>query len=404
VNTRFLQLAHHTATGVQLSDTTFRFVALKQHDNGVVPERFAELQLPEKCFENGVLASKQSFVSFLKNTKKAYSIDTVYLSLLSSQVLTWSVSARGDALPAIKASVEKELSLALKDIVYEHKAISGNGIVTAHQVTAMPKAISQDIVSAFKSAGITILTIEPVGHALARALLSPTAHQNALIIDIDQRTTSVSLVTQGKVSQTTLIPFGDEMIMQAIVTTGVVADVAAKLKREQGLAARESRTVFDAVVDDCAILANDINGTYIAWRKEHESMPAVQAVYLTGAGSALRGLDEYLSAELRLPVQVGNVWANCLSFDEHIPVLEKQHAVRYAAAIGAALIGGDAANLLPDGHKQSLRRKHVAKTSGKVLLSFILGLAVGFIVAKAIANPVVHTKIMGALHKIQARW
>ncbi|MES2224831.1 MAG: hypothetical protein V4478_02485 [Patescibacteria group bacterium] len=404
MNTRFLQLAHHTVTGVQLSDTTFRFVSIKTHGDSILPERYAELQLPIGCFENGMLVSKQPFISFLKNTKKAYGIDTVYLTLSSAQVQTWSVSAQGDALPAIKASVEKEFSLALKDIVYEHKAVSGNGSVTVHQVAAMPKSISQDIVSAFKNAGIAILTIEPVGHALTRDLLLVATHQHALLINIDARTTSITFVTQGKVSQTILIPFGDDMIVSAMVKGGVPLGAVQQLKESQGLVSKEDATVFNAVVDDCALLVHDINAAYIAWRKAHPSMAAVQAVFVTGAGSTLRGLDEYLSAGLRLPVREANVWTNCLSFDEHIPSIQKKDAVRYAAAIGVALVGGDSANLLPDGHKQLLYRKKVAKNSGKIMLSFVLGLAVGFLAAKAIANPVVHTRILNVLHKIEARW
>ena len=65
--------------------------------------------------------------------------------------------------------------------------------------------------------------------------------------------------------------------------------------------------------------------------------PTIDGIYLTGAGSTLRGLGEYLSVGLHMPVKEGNVWTNCLSFDEHVPVLPQPLAIRYGAAIGVNL-------------------------------------------------------------------
>jgi Tfp pilus assembly PilM family ATPase len=405
VTTRYLQLAHHHATGVTLTDTVLRFVILTQHAYGVIPERSAELAVPAGCLLNGKIVDKSRFITFLKNTRRAHKIDDINLVLDSAQIQTLTLSIKGAAPLYIKEAIEKEFKLSAKDIVYEYKAVGGKDTTTVMQMTGIAKSVAQEFINAFKSAGMTVLSIESVGHALSRAVLPMVPHQNALVVSIDSQASSLTFVINGRIAQTLHIEWGDDVIMRAIMDTLAVSGTEAqRLKQDQGLIMQPSRAVFDAVVDECAALVKHIDTTYIAWRTAHPALPPLEAVYLTGAGSTLRGLDEYLSVGLRVPVQQGNVWANCLSFDEHIPSLPQAAAVRYAAAIGVTLVAPHMVNLLPHGHKTSLHRKHVARLSGKILLSFILGMAVGFAAAKLIAQPGIHIAILATLHKIQARW
>ncbi len=404
MTTRFLPLAHHAETGVVLSDTTLRLVTLKQYQDSVIPEQYAELTLPAGCITNGVLTDHNALVSFLKNTRKTYSLETVALVIVSSHIQTFNFSAKAAGALHIREELEKLFGLPAKDIAYDYNTIAADDATTTFHVTAIPKALAQDITVAFHRAGITVLTIEPLAHAVVRDVMPPHTHQTALIIDIDTQVTSLTFVVRGKVAHNVLLAVGDDTFTETMMKTlQVEKEEVERLKREDGLLAHH-RTVFNALHDDCAALAHHINETYIQWRTDHPLMPAVETVFLTGAGSTLRGLDDYLSAELRFPVRCVNVWANCLSFDEHIPAIPQALSVRYAAAIGVALVGGDTLNLLPHAHKKALRRKHLARLSGKIFFSFVLGVAVGFAVAKAIAIPSVHAQVMTLLHKFHAQW
>lgn len=396
MTTRYLQLSQQHATGVTLTDTTVRFVSLTQHAHAVVPGLYAELTLPERTVINGRIADKSRFVSFLKTLRKGHKIESVNLVLDSALVQTLSLSV-ADASPVhAKEAVEKAYGLPAKDIIYDYVAIGGNGKDIVLQVTAIPKAVSQEFVSAFKQAGITVLSIESAGHALVRDLIPAHTRGAALIVNIDTDVTSLVYAVNGRVSQTTLLQFGDAEFNKAL------GEQAEKLKQEQGLMA--GQPAFNALVDDAAALVHYINTSYIAWKTAHPAVPHIDMVYVTGAGSVVRGLDEYMSTGLRLPVQIANVWVNCLSFDDVIPAMPQKVAARYAAAIGVVLFGPHMLNLVPGSHARALRRKHVARISGKIVLSFILGVAVGIAVARVIAIPAVHIKILEVLHKISARW
>lgn len=390
---------------MEISDTMLRFITLTQHDDAVLPDQYAEAAIPAGCLDNGRVVNKQKFTSFLRTVKKVHKIDRVNLVLASSQIQTMTLSVAGAAPLYIREAVEKEFGLAAKDILYEFHAVGGNGTITTFQVTALPKAVSQEFLACFIAVGITVATIESVGHALGRALLLVAAHPTAMIVSIDADITAVTLVVNGKVAQTTMFAFGDKSFTDSIATAlSLSAEETQKLKQEQGLIIGSSRKVFDAVVDDCVALVRHINDVYIAWRTTHKTVAPLEAVYLTGQGSLLRGLDEYVSVGLRTQVVHANVWNNCFSFDEHIPELSQTDAVRYGVAIGAALTSTDTINLLPITHKKSLQRRHIMSVSAKIVLSFVLGVAVGFVVAKILAIPTIHAQALSLLHKIPARW
>ncbi len=405
MTTRYLQLSQQNATGVVLTDSSLRFVALSTHRDTAIPGQYAELSVPEGCLKDGVIVSKSRFISFLKTLRKTYKIESINLVLNSEQIKTTSVSLKSGTEPSVKEAVEKLFSIPAKDVVYEYKVLGGDSAATIVQIAGLAKKVSEDFVSAFKQAGITVLSIEPIGHALARDVLPQDIQGTALVLAIDNRSTTISYVVNGRVSETATLEFSDLAITDAIMEQlSVDAETADKLKKEQGLIIRDSRNVFDAVSDECALFAKAIHHSYVTWKNKHPALPALETIYLTGTGSTIKGLGDYLSAALRLPVKVANVWGNCLSFDEHIPAMTQDVAVRYGAAIGTALTGPHMVNLVPDAHQRSLYRKHVAKRSGKVLLSFVFGVLVGVAVTRVIAIPGVHSKIFEVLHKIQTQW
>ena len=405
MSTQFLRLVHHQATGIELSDSMLRFITLTQESDAVLPERAAEVPIPDGLLENGRIADKKAFVNFLKRTKKSYKFERANLVFATSQIQTLSISVKGAAPLYIKEVLEKEFGIPSKDILYEYHAIGGDGTITVLQVSAMPKAVSEEFVAAFKAAGIIIENIESVGHALSRAVLPIAPYRCAMVLSIDVDITTVTMVVNGKVSQNTMFAFGDAYFNDAIMKKlSVSADEADRLKREEGLVSKNSRAVFDAVADDCVALVHHINESYISWHTAHNTLPPLETIYLTGAGSMLRGLDEYLAAGLRTPVVEANVWGNCLSFDDHVPTLPQMEAVRYAVAIGAVLASSDSVNLLPYSQRKSLNRKRLLSVTAKLVVSFVLGVAVGLAVARALSIPNVHAQVFALLHKIQARW
>jgi len=63
----------------------------------------------------------------------------------------------------------------------------------------------------------------------------------------------------------------------------------------------------------------------------------IAKILLCGGDSNLFGFSEYLSYELKTPVELSNPWINITSFSEHIPEIELRESLIYTTALGLAL-------------------------------------------------------------------
>jgi hypothetical protein len=51
-------------------------------------------------------------------------------------------------------------------------------------------------------------------------------------------------------------------------------------------------------------------------------------------------LDEVLKnleASTKLPVEMGNIWVNVFSLDQHVPEMSKEESMNYASLVGISL-------------------------------------------------------------------
>jgi Tfp pilus assembly PilM family ATPase len=63
-------------------------------------------------------------------------------------------------------------------------------------------------------------------------------------------------------------------------------------------------------------------------------------IILSGGGANLKGLDQFLSKELNLPVVLGNPWVNILADpNTRVPEGYLRRSLSYATVLGLALRG-----------------------------------------------------------------
>ncbi len=63
-------------------------------------------------------------------------------------------------------------------------------------------------------------------------------------------------------------------------------------------------------------------------------------IYLSGGGANLKGLLDFLSFELKTPIELGNPWINILQPEiKEIPGLSFEKSLGYSTALGLALRG-----------------------------------------------------------------
>ena len=126
----------------------------------------------------------------------------------------------------------------------------------------------------------------------------------------------------------------------------VPMEEAEKMKREFGLRRDGPQDLFSLLLNNVAVLRDEINRHFIYWHTHPDdtgsTRPPIEEIVLIGGDSNLSGLSDYLSASLRVKTVDGNVWTNVRFPSGSVPDLSKKDSLGYATAIGLSLHEADA--------------------------------------------------------------
>ncbi len=121
--------------------------------------------------------------------------------------------------------------------------------------------------------------------ALAR-LSNPLGEKNLTILDLGRRKTTFVEVKNGKLSAYRVVLKGGDYITQRVAQSlNLTFEEAEKLKRQKGLGLKEVKTALEEIL--------------------RQLPPLGEKVLLSGGGSKLKGLEEFLNGKtLRLPINL----------------------------------------------------------------------------------------------------
>jgi type IV pilus assembly protein PilM len=340
---KFIRLG---TVGLNFSDASVRMMELQQTPNGILPKRYFEAPLPEGLVVGGKIVEEQAFAEFLKAFRKKHSFRFAYVSISEPQIYSFAtaidrINAR-DIDDAIEFVLEDYIPLKLSESVFDYEIIGATDSSIIVQVIAMSSSTATTLARVLDAAGIVPMGFELEGEALARAIIPRTATGSSMIVDFGARRTGLVIISSGVVVYSATIDFGGNDITEQIAKALSVSTAQAEeLKRSIGLSSpTDSRELFEALTVSLNVLKEEINRRFIYWHEKRqfpELLAMIDRVYVTGGGSNLPGLAEYLRSALRLSVEIANPWQACVSFDTAIPPLTQMESESYATAIGLAL-------------------------------------------------------------------
>lgn len=332
--------------GLDFSDATMRFMSLQLSPKGLLPKRFAQMAIPEGCMKGGRIVDTDKFISFLKEVQKQHKLKYVRVSIPESQVYSFTLSldssAFSDIRGAIEFLIEDNIPLKAIETVFDYHILSTSDSGIIVQVVAIPEMVATNYFNAFFSAGIVPVSFELEGQAISRAVIKPEDTGSCMIVDFGANRTCITIVTNKTAMITATIDFGGKMLTEALSKElGIPLEEAEKIKREHGLVSTgDQKNIFPILVNGISVLKDEINRRYIYWHEKKNQLgtfPQIDTIYLCGGHSNLRGLGDYLSANLKLKVVQVNPWLNCFSLDDYIPDLNNESSMSYVTAIGLAL-------------------------------------------------------------------
>lgn len=207
-------------------------------------------------------------------------------------------------------------------------------------LAAVPKIVADSYTYLLNIAGFTPLALEVEALAIARAVINRNkdlTHEARGILDLGANRSSFIIYDHGIVQFSLTLPISGIKITKMIEERLQVTELEAeKIKKECGLDQRKCqgklKEVLISVLEDLAAKIFQAVQFYKLHFPENEKLTGIR---LCGGGANLPGLENYLSAKLKMKVRRANPWVNLFPVGKEPISLE--NSLGYTTAIGLAM-------------------------------------------------------------------
>lgn len=344
------------AIGLDISDLTVKFVALKRRGSAAEIEAFGEASIPEGVVVDGEIRREADLANTLaaelrsasgRGVRHRYCVASLPEEKSFVRILELPALKAEDIGPAVRWEVEGVIPLAFDQIYYDFEPMAEGTAPPAHRdvlITAFPRTIIHSYQNVLQAAGFVPLALELESQAISRAVIAPPVGSTSLIIvDIGAVRTSFIIFAGGSLFFTKSIPVGGRDIERAIAE-GLKVDPneARRIKMEVGLESAGSRANIPQLLDPILVrIASELEQQLWFFRdhpkRKYEEFPDIGAVYLCGGDANLTGLVRYLASAVKIPVELANPFMRFALPPGAVPPIPKNESLKYTTAIGLAL-------------------------------------------------------------------
>ena len=237
---------------------------------------------------------------------------------------------------AIRFEAPKYIPLPLEEVVLSWEMLQPDPSSKDKMRVLLVAALDKDIAryeSYLHGQELSLEFLELEIFSLVRATIDDKT-KNWLVIDIGSRATNIILVERGLVTANRTVNLGGNEMTNALME-GMQVSWARAEQLKKG-AADYFRQQGAGIVFPTVEMANYEAKRMLDLIKKQGG--AISGVILSGGASKMKGLDQYVSNALQLPVTFADPWARVRYPKELRPALDK-YGSSFAIAIGLALGG-----------------------------------------------------------------
>jgi len=216
-------------------------------------------------------------------------------------------------------------------------------------IAGVPRELATSYADLLRSIPMAPVVFEPESFAIARALIGADDLSPTLLVDLGHEHTGV-IITEGRhVRVTANVPIAAKMFTERIAEARkITIEAAEEIKRKYGIALEgeglANRKVLEPIMDDLIQQIHSFFSYYETHGVEDSELAVnterkIKKVILAGGDAQLKGLPEYLTEGLGVPVEVGDAF-RFVEADKKIP----RHPL-YTSSIGLALYDVDISEL-----------------------------------------------------------
>jgi len=354
-----------SAFGLDISDFSIKIAQFKKRKKGFDLRSINRISLGEGIIEGGEIKNDKKLIEALRKIigeTKGEKIRTKYaVCSLPEQsafvkILKFPRMELNELKEAIRWETEANIPFSLDEVYFDWQVLSsGKNKQIEVLINAVPRRLVDKYLEVLTSAGIQPIVFEIESTATARSLIKEGKdNKPVLIIDLGFNRTSFVIFSSNGIcfTNSTSLVSNKQMLEDIAQKLNIDFKKAQALKFKIGLdftnATDEEKKIFNALLPSLTKLAEKIQectNFYQEYGDKDPACPGISEILLCGGGASLKGLAEYLSSRVKLPVLLGNPWVNILpekngKMDlKKIPIISYEESLAYATVFGLALRG-----------------------------------------------------------------
>lgn len=343
------KLLEMRSSGLAITERYVHAVELVIKGSKLSLGRFGVRRIPEGIIKEGYVNDKQVVTDLLSSLREELDIEFVSVALPEEKAYLFKTEipmiAKGNIREALELRLEENVPVPASEAVFDYmiipKEIESENIDVS--VTVLPSKVVSTYLDIIKSSGLIPLSFGVEAPALARALIPEGDLGTFMIVNIGETSTGLSIISRGTVQFSTTVQIGRDALTFALEKHFSVGTAEAKkIKEERGFVkSKENMELFFSLMNTISAIKDEMNKLLTYWQT-HRIAPGLSGaelkkVILCGRDACLSGLDEYLSATMKVPVEVGNVWRNAFDPGNRVPAISFLDSLDFASAVGLAL-------------------------------------------------------------------
>lgn len=317
--------------------------------------RYGEIALPPGAVRDGEVAESSTVATAIRQlwAQAKFSHKNVVLGVGNQRVIVRDLDLPWMPLPQVRSSlpfqVQDMLPVAVDDAMLDYVPTGSFDGLHGRMLRGLLVAATKDTVhantEAVEAAGLRPMMVDLGAFALTRVMArGELAGRTVALVDIGARVTTVVVVAGGAPRLVRMLPSGGQDVTEAVSgALGIPLAEAEAAKRQIGIGYSVSpdlEQAVEAIRTVSSALVEAIRNTLVYYSSSNPGA-GPDVVVLTGGGSQLPGLGQYLSSASKLPVTVGQPLANLTvagSSGVHNGHVDNQHvlAIPLGLAFGVA--------------------------------------------------------------------
>lgn len=321
-----------SVVGLDLGHHTMKAVQLERQGAAWKVTRTASAPTPPDAIKDGVVIDPQSVTDAIKQMLRDGHIGATAanVAIAGASVFVRTVKMPKMAEATLRKSIKFEASRyvpgSAEDCYIEFEILgpTEDGQMEV-LIVAAPKEIVNSRVEAVEAAGLDVEVVEIEAFSMFRTLIEADKERDfsdttVAIVDVGASTTNLSVVSGGKFAMTRSIPHGGNVLTDALKSYFKLEVADA----EAGKAQLDLRELLDETkpkenpplrvlqphVDELVREIRRSLNYYQSQQNEGAQAKQVDAIIVTGGGSKLTGLADYVGHRLTLQVSEAGLFTN----------------------------------------------------------------------------------------------